>query len=185
MFDLILIIADKFDVHADTVQERFLRSGTKFFRLDLDTESLKTTYATFNENHWELETATGKLDTRSVTKVWLRRSSVEVSLEERQDRGVDTQIWCSEWNKTLSGIYLSLQNARWLNPLREGLRAENKYLQMETARSVGMKMPDTIVSNRKSELMAFADKYQYVALKLMSQDLFLDEEVKCDPVSGQ
>jgi len=71
-------------------------------------------------------------------------------------------------------MYLDLTNAIWFNPIREAFRAENKYFQMQIAKSIGLKMPDIIVSNRKSELINFAEKHGEVALKLMSQDMYID-----------
>jgi hypothetical protein len=53
--------------------------------------------------------------------------------------------------------------------------ADNKYYQKIIACSCGLLIPETITSNDKQELMAFASLHKEVALKFMSQELYTAE----------
>lgn len=61
----------------------------------------------------------------------------------------------------------------WLNPLREAIRGENKYWQMELARDIGFLVPPTIISNSKQRLIEFCKKHTDSIFKLMSQDIYI------------
>jgi len=173
---MLLILSDQFDIHADVVQSKLEACGVDFFRLNLDKESLQATILTYDGVNWTICSQFGELKLEHVRQVWLRRAFVEVALEDSQSLDPDFQIWRAEWNKTLSGMYLDLASVPWLNPLRETFRAENKYEQMRLARKLGLKLPETLVSNDKNRLKRFAVEHDEVALKLMSQELYVGED---------
>jgi glutathione synthase/RimK-type ligase-like ATP-grasp enzyme len=43
-------------------------------------------------------------------------------------------------------------------------------LQMKTANELGMSVPETCFSNRKEDIVHFAEKYEYVVLKSIEND---------------
>ena len=169
---MLLILADQFDVHADLVEQHLEKKGVKLFRLNLDVASLQQVGATFDGKDWIMESPHGDIKSDRVSCVWSRRSFVETSLEESDSQDIDFKIWRGEWNKTLLGFYSSVNSATWLNPLRENSRTENKYHQMRIAKSVGLRMPTTITSNKKEVLKRFCEEHEEVVLKLMHQDFY-------------
>jgi hypothetical protein len=173
---MILILTDKDDIHADTVIAHLERWGTPFIRLNQDVESLLRTKMTYDLKAWRVEMPTGNFSSDQVSSVWLRKSYVQMTLERSADGSPDFKLWKSEWNKTLQGLYSSLDAASWFTPFREVFRAENKYLQMKVATECGFQIPATIISNDKTDLLAFAELYQRVALKLMHQDVYRMED---------
>jgi glutathione synthase/RimK-type ligase-like ATP-grasp enzyme len=174
---MLLIIADKFDIHADLVQKKLMERGVAFYRLDLDTESLRNTFVSFDQIEWLIENSSGlRTTTKCIKAVWCRRPFVEINLEEQSNISNDFKIWKNEWNRTLLGLYNTLTNLPWLNPLRKAFQGENKYFQMSIAADLGLKMPSTLISNRKSDLVEFAKKYPYVVLKVMEQAIYKNGE---------
>jgi glutathione synthase/RimK-type ligase-like ATP-grasp enzyme len=172
---MILILTDKFDKHADLVCTKLNKRGERFFRLDLDTDSLKRTRISFRDSFWRMEQNGILVNSNDVRSVWLRRPFVEVSLEEENISDPNFRIWQGEWNKTLLGLYNSLRTISWLNPLAKSYQAENKYLQMEFAKKLGFSLPDFIVSNNKEELLEFARKHNNnVVMKPMNQQFYQD-----------
>jgi len=169
---MILILSDKKDVHADAVVKGLLDGSESFFRLNLDVESLVETQVKFENGRWEISQSNGMLNSSQITCVWNRRTFVELLLEETYDQTADFKIWKNEWNKFLVGFYASLNSLQWLNPWRLNFIAENKFLQLETAKRIGFNVPELIVSNRKSELEGFLKKYPDAVLKLMHQDFY-------------
>lgn len=175
---MILVLTDKFDKHADIVCEKLIAKGLKYFRLDLDTESLKNTYITFVSGEWIINKNNITTNSKSIHSVWARRAFVELSLEEKEINDAGFKIWRGEWNKTLLGLYNSIKNINWLNPLAKSYQVENKYLQFEIAEKIGFAIPSFIVSNRKNELLEFMNPHEEVVLKLMNQEFYQDHDGK-------
>lgn len=171
---MILVLTDQFDKHADVVIEKLNSLDLPTYRLNLDTESLQKTQVTFDSQQWSVNSDKKQLYSQQIDCVWLRRPFVELTLQEQNNIEPDFKIWRGEWNKTLLGFYTSIRHLPWLNHIRDAYRAENKYLQMEVASQVGLKMPPTLVSNCKEQLLAFARQYDQVALKLMNQEFYQD-----------
>lgn len=179
---MILIIADIYDLHADKVEESLKKDNISYFRLNLDYASLIKTRIIFHFNSWIIQKEDRSVNSIFFSCVWCRRAFVELSLEEREkiEADVGLKIWRSEWNVTLLGLYTSIRKIPWLNPLREAIRGENKYWQMELATDIGFFIPPTIISNSKKELIQFCREHNDVVFKLMSQDIytFNDRKVK-------
>jgi len=169
---MILILTDKFDVHADSVISKLIKERIPYFRLNLDVESLMNSKISFENSIWGIETETGILESNYINCVWCRRPFVELTLQEQANSDIDFKIWKNEWNKTLLGLYNSLKNLAWLNPLKNAYKGENKYYQMEVAKKIGFNFPETLISNDKVKILQFADKYEKVLFKLMAQEIY-------------
>lgn len=173
---MILILTDKFDKHADVVCEKLTLKELRYFRLDLDTDSLKRTYITFISGEWIINRDNHVVNSKSINSVWARRAFVELSLEETEINDAGFKIWRGEWNKTLLGFYYSIKHVKWLNPLAKSYQTENKYLQFEVARKIGFMTPSFIVSNKKNEILDFIKHKNEVVLKLMNQEFYQDSD---------
>lgn len=173
---MILILSDKNDVHADRVENILKEKFQKYFRLNLDVESLKNSKTTFTNNQWKLWQNGVEVTTKDINSVWARRVYVELLLEEKSITSTDFQIWKGEWNKTLLGIYAFLEDKNWLNFYRDSYYAENKYRQFVVAQNLGFQIPNFISSNDKVELERFAMTYKNIVLKLMNQDFYKTDE---------
>ena len=169
---MVLIMTDRFDVHADVVIEKLKKENVPYYRFNLDVESMKNSYVSFKSGVWNIESETGKISSEQVDCVWCRRPFMELTLQERAETSPDFKIWKGEWNKTFLGLQNSLKNLPWLNPLRKAYKGENKYYQMDIANEVGFIMPETLISNRKSELMDFMNSHEKCLFKLMNQEIF-------------
>ncbi len=169
---MILILTDRFDVHADFVIKKLIEQNINYYRMDLDVESLKTTHISYEDFTWDIKTTFGEIASKSIKCVWCRRPFVELTLQEQGIVDIDFKIWKNEWNKTLLGLYNSLKNIPWLNPLRKAYKGENKYYQMDVAKKVGFNFPETLISNDKNKIIKFANKHGKVLFKLMSQEVY-------------
>jgi glutathione synthase/RimK-type ligase-like ATP-grasp enzyme len=168
---MILILTDKNDSHSRHLEKIIQDREIPYYKFCVDVESLKNTVVTYKDS-WEITQYGNYLDFKAIKCVWCRRTFVELLLEEEYDQSNDFKIWKNEWNKTLIGVYNSLKTLPWMNQWRNAYRAENKYFQMEVARNVGLKIPDTIISNKKEELLQFAATHDDIVLKLMNQDFY-------------
>ncbi len=169
---MILILSDGADAHADFLVEKLRLQGLPYYRLNLDVESLRATTVTYRDGEWTVAQSAHTVHSSEFTAVWARRGLVQTPLGNGKDANVDFKIFKGEWNKALVGLYSSLSRIAWLNWIGHSIRSENKYLQMKVASSAGLRVPDTIVSNDRHELLSFAALYGDVALKLMTQEIY-------------
>lgn len=174
---MILILSDKHDAHADSLEERLKELNyLNYFRLNLDVASLQKTLITYKNQIWNIEFNKRKITSQDVTCVWSRRNFVELLIEEEYDQTADFKIWKGEWNRALLGLYLALKQCKWLNPIKTAYQAENKYFQLEVANEIGFKQPPIIVSNNKEDLMNFSKSHERLALKMMEQGFYKTEQ---------
>ena len=171
---MLLILSDAFDAHADRVASKLSRVGIKYFRLNLDIESLLKTKMTFDNQQWFIKTPFASVSSTDVSCVWLRKYFVELSLQEKERlKSIDFKIWRNEFNATLLGLYAALKPLAWLNPISNAIKGDNKYYQMQLASKVGLIMPRTIVSNDKAKLVEFAhSQNDEVIFKLLNQEMY-------------
>lgn len=174
---MILVLTDQHDKHADSVCRKFELRDLCYFRLNLDVASLQQTSITFSGGVWKIKQRDEEILSTGITSVWARRPFVEVMLDE-ETNDIGFKIWRGEWNKTLLGLYKTLKEVKWLNPLAKSYQAENKYVQLDAAIEVGFLIPDFIVSNNKSDIATFFETHQPVVLKPQNQEFYKD------PVDG-
>ena len=169
---MILIISDINDIHPLKVENYFINQLIKYVRFNVDVESLKKTYISFNGFDWQISCPNGKFCTSEITAVWNRRTYVELLLDEIDNTNVGFKIWKGEWNKALLGLYSALQCKKWLNYYRDSYHAENKYKQYEIAKKLDMKVPEFVCSNEKDILNDFFDTGKDKVVKFMNQDFY-------------
>lgn len=169
---VVLILTDQFDVHANVVITELRKEEIPYFRFDLDVESLKKTNITFKNQIWKITKNGCTITSEMISCVWCRRPFVELSLQERACAEVDFKIWRNEWDKTLLGLYNTIKNVSWLNPLRKAYKGENKYYQLDVARKIGLNLPETLISNEKERIKKFVRDHKCTLFKLMSQEIY-------------
>lgn len=173
---MILIISDRNDVHTLKVESFLKDESVEYIRLDIDVESLKSTLVSYDENDWIINCPNGSFKTSEITVVWNRRTYVELLLDEIDNSDAGFKIWKGEWNKTLLGIYSSLESKKWLNFYRDAYYAENKYRQYTVAKKIGLKTPSFVCSNDKLFLKKSFGNGNEKVLKFMNQDFYKIKE---------
>lgn len=168
---MILIITDRFDTHADAVIKKLKQLGASYFRLNLDVDELKRTTITYKNDQWTILQRETCLSSSTIACVWPRRLTVSLTLEQQAIQENSFKLWRAEWNRSLYGLYSSLRESFWMNPIAESSLMDNKFLQLKKASAIGFNVPRFITSNSKSDLIEFA-KRNLCALKFMSQDIY-------------
>ncbi|KRB18382.1 hypothetical protein ASE05_27140 [Mesorhizobium sp. Root172] len=171
---MILILADAFDSHVDAVEIYLRQSGSEFSRLNLDVESLRQTSISFDGDIWVFSQNGIETSSADISCVWARRLTVSLTLEQQNlKEDVTSKIWRAEWNRCLYGLYAHLRDIFWMNPIAAASLADNKYFQFQVAKSQGFLLPPILSSNSKIDLLKFAERSESVAVKFMSQDIYM------------
>lgn len=146
---MILIITHKLDFTADFVINKLNQNKIAYKRLNCED--------IFN-SEFNLKFDTGfsysLLGESNYKSVWFRRTMLP-DLKNLGDG--DKKYILDELESFFENLFSSL-SANWLSSPFYVYRAENKILQLKIAKEIGFKIPPTLVTNSKRELVQFFDK---------------------------
>jgi len=177
----ILIITHSDDNDSVTrVAEAIARTGGHTIRFDTDrypTEvRLTAYYDTSGDERLTLTNEEGKFDLREVTAVWHRRISFGAHLPA----GLDKQLRHASLGETSAaahGMLASLKAFR-MDHIQHIRRAENKQLQLQVARELGLDIPRTLTTNDPTAVRAFAKSCENGIVTKMLSSFAIYEEGK-------
>lgn len=157
---MILIVAPPDDVHAVCVAQDLEKMG-KPFRL-IDSAQLSSDgRLQFRAGQHSGSTWTGidgePIAMETVDTVWHRRRFLP-PVAARLPIG-DQQYFQREWTELISGVFASLDDAWFVND-PESQTAAVKPLQLRLAQKIGLRIPDTIITNDPAAAAAFIDRHQ-------------------------
>lgn len=165
---MILIITHKTDYTADVVVNKLNQRGIGYRRLNCEDLLSSEFSIRFGE-----DLKFSILDEDNYQSVWFRRTK----LPEIQGLSSEETIYVlNDIDSFLNNIF-SILPARWLSRPAAVYEAENKLLQLKTARRIGLTIPDTLVTNSKAELKSFYDENgQDIVIKPISQTRISSKE---------
>jgi hypothetical protein len=110
-----------------------------------------------------------KLDLSEVSSVWYRRMRYGAKLPDSMDRQF-REASLKECRLTVRGLIASLPGFHF-DPMINVDRANNKQLQLQIARQLGLSTPRTLTSNNPEAVKQFAQecKEQGIVTKMLSQ----------------
>lgn len=152
------------------VLKAIAQRGSKGFRFDTDrfpTEmQLDIGYGKDTEQ-LILADAKEKLDLRQVSAVWYRRTWIGGRIPTTMDAQLRNAS-IQESHKTIIGAIASIK-AFHLDPLPCIRHAENKQLQLQVARELGIEIPRTLITNNPAAVRELAQQCQLgIVTKMLS-----------------
>ncbi|MBW4682797.1 MAG: MvdD family ATP-grasp ribosomal peptide maturase [Microcoleus vaginatus WJT46-NPBG5] len=133
------------------------KQGGKAFRFNTDqfpTEIQLDIYYSKGTERLIIATEQDKLDLREVSAVWYRRLRIGGRIPSTMDAQL-RQASIQESRATVQGMIASLK-AFHLDPVPHLRRAENKQLQLQVARELGIDTPRTLMTNNPQSVREFA-----------------------------
>ena len=155
----VLIITRSDDNESASMVARAIeRRGGEVIRFDTDrypTEvRLSACYGKAGDERLTLTNDEGEFDLREVTAVWHRRLNFGGRLPTTLDRQL-RHASLGETRAAAQGMLASLKAFR-VDDVRHIRHAENKQLQLQAAREVGLEIPRTLTTNDPAAVRAFA-----------------------------
>lgn len=153
---MFLIVTNKRDLTSDFIILEMQRRQLPYFRLNTeDVTEAKFECAPSLGDHWRFTIGDQTFDTSRVRAAYFRRPGRPMALAVLSD---DLQTFCaSEWHASLQSLYWSLGEC-WLNAPHCIALAEDKIRQLVTARQLGFRLPDTLLTNDPMSASAFGRK---------------------------
>lgn len=169
---MILIITHKTDFTADFIVNKLNRRGIAYRRFNCEDLLSSEFSVKFGEDF-----NCSILNENSYKSVWFRRTK----LPEIEGLSRAEKIYVlSEIDGFLKNIF-SILPAKWLSPPAAVYEAENKLLQLKTAQRIGFRIPNTLVTNSKVDLINFHQmNNRDIVIKPLSQTRISDDkEASC------
>lgn len=153
----VLIISNKSDITSDFIVKQLKEKEIDFFRFNTD-ELTKTISCTLDlcKNSFILYDANKneKINLNEITAVYFRRPELPIIESDDLNRG-EINLIQNEILYTLEGIYTLLRKAYWISPIYSIREAENKIFQLEVAKELNLKIPNSIISNQYEDVNEF------------------------------
>ncbi len=138
------------------VQSLVEQGGTPCFRLDSDQYPSAVEIDLQDDNgtgHFEIRSNQGRVRSDEITAVWYRRCRPALeSPEDTEQALVDASR--EEARSVLKGLVATVPGFH-LDPEPRVVRAAHKPVQLQVARSLGMEIPRTLVSNSPQSVKKF------------------------------
>lgn len=97
------------------------------------------------------------LNPGDVTSVWYRKPSIP---QLSPDLGASEKEYAlNECRQALFGLYNCISNAFWVSNVHKIRIAANKPMQLGLAKSFGLKIPETLITNKPDEAKRFAARH--------------------------
>jgi MvdD family ATP-grasp ribosomal peptide maturase len=160
------------------VAEAIARAGGQAIRFDTDRYPtdvrLTACYGAAEDECLTLTNEAGEFDLREVTAIWHRRLSFGAQLPASLDRQL-RHASLGEASAAAHGMLNSLKAFR-MDHLRHIRHAENKQLQLQAARELGLNTPRTLTTNDPAAVRAFAKSCEGgMVTKMLSSFAIYDE----------
>jgi len=109
------------------------------------------------------------VDIASLDLVWWRRLTGEPELPESVQDAAARDLIARDCRATLAGVFLTAFTGQWVSHPEATRLAENKVLQLDAARRVGLKLPRTLISQDPERIRQFCrDLDHHVIVKTVA-----------------
>lgn len=156
----VLILTNKQDITADYVILELRKRNISYFRFnteDFPTKILGTMHVGKKTASLFFQGIKGKINLEGIFSIWYRRPGIPFISEDIKDVGA-IDFCRRESEEFIEGV-LSIFKGLWVSYPSHIFRAQNKLYQLDLAKGLGFKIPETIITNNPEEIKTFADKF--------------------------
>ncbi|HLP88051.1 MAG TPA: MvdD family ATP-grasp ribosomal peptide maturase [Nostocaceae cyanobacterium] len=175
----ILIITHSQDNESiSMVMKAISDQGGTAFRFDTDrfpTELLLDVYYSKDQEQVIVSCDNQQLDLADVSAVWYRRIAIGAKIPSTMDKQI-RHASVQESRVTIQGMIASVRGFH-LDPIPVIRNAENKQLQLQIAREIGLDTPRNLTTNNPAAVKKFAQECeQGIITKMLSSFAIYDEQ---------
>ena len=156
---MILIVADEGDLHARHLRNLIESDGGSAVVLDFAglADGGCVSFEVGAEGLTSRIAGSEPIDFADVRTVWLRRPAVVRPPASVSSAAARTFVW-QEWSAAVNGMAMAQDHLRWVNdPLAQN--AASKPRQLHCARKVGLRVPDTVITNDPQRARGFIARH--------------------------
>lgn len=161
---MILVIT----LRTDTTMERVTRwiQSQPVIRLNIDDNPFPTMSYRWESGNFQVSLQ--EQDLREVTSVWFRIAQLHYLKEVSGTYEMFNRMSREEMVFQLYGL---LEHINWVSSPFAVRRAENKGLQLSVAQTIGLRIPETLVTSNSQEAMGFRTTYEQIIVKPLAKHM--------------
>jgi hypothetical protein len=170
----VLLISNERDASVDWVVRALRARGIPYLRIN--TERIERYGVTVDPatNLWHFSTAKVKYVLDEVKGVWFRRPECSAQVRDAPLTDAEKNFACGQLQALVLSLSVLGQN-KWLNSPHLNLSAESKIRQLWHAKEFGFSVPDSIITNSRSEALKFTRRHSGdVVLKALHAPLITE-----------
>lgn len=162
---MILIITKSDDPTVDFVSRRLSQRGIYFERLNTDTLQQTGTISISPElGDWNLQIGKRNIRSYEVSSVWLRM--IPRPTHENDNPEIVRYV-TQEWELCWKWCLNSIKQDRIIDSEWKITRAANKFLQLQIATQMGLKVPKTLVTTNAEDFYEFYESNERTVVKTL------------------
>lgn len=171
--EAILIVTHRRGFESDPVIDKLRKHGIEVFRFNCDQGENVSLASFWSEgNIIELVCDGRRICSEKIVAGWCQQLPSYLNQPANETEHLQSQnLWA------LHSVLFELLPIPWLNKPSFVSRASNKVLQITIARSVGLAVPDTLVSNHPDKIRVFAQRQTVVAKNLATPWIVRSDEM--------
>lgn len=168
---MILIISDRSDSQTYTVTHYLDRWAVRHVQWNVEEfpTGIELRFSVGSRpSTWSLRLPCGTVITReTIRAVWYRKPCLP-RLDQRLPPD-QSEHALAESRAAVTAVYASLEDIPWISSITSIKRADDKLLQLRVAQSLGLQVPDTLVTNAPDQAWQFVCRHEgNVAYKALS-----------------
>jgi len=162
IYPRVLVVSNRDDFSTDLVCRQIEQKGVSYFRINSDDITHENFHYSLSETRVTVDGDCYVLN--DVKSVYFRRAP---SLFPKTHDPNEEQFVNRERRHFFEGMLTAIR-AKWVNPMFQTYEAERKLLQLQVAKMLSFKIPNTLCTNSWMEARAFIQKNQHCIIKPIS-----------------
>jgi hypothetical protein len=162
-----LFVTNRDDISIEYLISKLRNHNSNYLRINSD-DLNKISFEINPHGSYVCHISNEVFELDSVKSVFFRRIQ---SKFENSENNIDAPYLNNERKHFLEGLFLSLSQAKWINPMFATQIAERKILQLKLAKQFGLIIPKTIVTNNSIKANEFLKSNKYSIIKPVSNGL--------------
>jgi hypothetical protein len=154
---MLLVLTNSRDETADFLLQYLTTVGVEFIRLDTDA-LIDFTRISYLRKHFRLVIGKQEVSPDDISVVWYRRPE-QLKMSSRV-LAPEVKFSLEEWSEALEGFLARIPVERWMNHPAFNTMASHKLEQLVVAEAAGLHVPDSLITPKKNELVAFFRGHQ-------------------------
>lgn len=160
IYPKILFISNKDDLALDYLILKFQNKGIEYFRIN--SEDITKYGISFDLKEAVIDYKDKTYNLSKVVSAYFRRAP---SIFPKTEILENLHFVNNERRDFLEGLYLTLDNVKWINPIFETYIAEKKTYQITLAKRLGFNIPQTVFTNNSDIANNFINNHDNNIIK--------------------
>lgn len=154
----VLMLTKRFDIESDLLGIQLLKNGIEYIKITEEDIpiNLGAEFSIGSNNKFVLQLGKKKINPKEIRIVLFRYFDLKFL---KRYRGIYQLYFEQQWYQLFNCLQASLKRCLWINDAQRTFDAENRLNQLQAAKSIGLNIPETSITNIPSTGKLFFKKH--------------------------